>query len=272
VAKLALGDGLTVETGGRGFTLSVPAVRALETDENSVLLAARAFQRTFGVPRGARFLLHKRTPVTAGLGGGSSDAAAALRALHRLTGAGDSESLSRLAAEVGSDVPLFLVPGPVILEGRGERVRAAAPLPEIWALLVKPDLTIRAADAYGFLDAARRRSALTAKWAGATSIAGAVDPAARIGDPGAVGEMIANDLQRGCAQRFPALRRVLRGLGALGSLGFAMSGSGPTCFALFPTLASAEYARRRFERSAHRADGDWIAVSVLRRGGGRLAG
>ena len=129
-----------------------------------------------------------------------------------------------------------------------------------------------AAEAYALLDAARNRSALTGEWAGATSIDGAADPVARIDDPGAVGEMLANDLQRGCVQRFPALRRVLRGLGSLGSLGFAMSGSGPTCFALFPTRASAERARRRLEGSTHRAPGDWISVSPLRRWGGRLAG
>jgi 4-diphosphocytidyl-2-C-methyl-D-erythritol kinase len=272
VAKLGLGDGLTATLGGKGFTLRVPAAPSLQNDGNSVLVAARAFHRSFGVPRGARFVLHKRTPVSAGLGGGSSDAATTLRALRRLTGRGSRKELLRLAAEVGSDVPLFLVPGPVIIEGRGERVQTVAKLPSLWALLVKPDLEIRAAEAYRWFDAARRRGALTAEWAGATSIAGVADSAVRIGNAGAVGEMLANDLQVGCVERFPALRRILTGLGSLGSLGFAMSGSGPTCFALFPTRASAERAQRRFERSAQRAAGDWITVSPLRRGSGRLAG
>jgi 4-diphosphocytidyl-2-C-methyl-D-erythritol kinase len=272
VAKLALGDGLTTEVGGRGFSLRVPAVPSLETDENSVLVAARAFHRAFGAPSGARFVLHKHTPVTAGLGGGSSDAATTLRALSKLTGRGSAAELSRLGAEIGSDVPLFLLPGPIILEGRGERVRAATPLPPLWALLVKPELEIRAAEAYRLLDATRRPSALTGVGAGATSIGGAGDPLTEIADPGAVGEMLVNDLQRGCVKRFPAVRRVLRGLDSLGSLGCAMSGSGSTCFALFPSAASAERARRQLERSRYRVAGDWTAVSALRRGGGRLAG
>jgi 4-diphosphocytidyl-2-C-methyl-D-erythritol kinase len=272
VAKLGLGDDLTATLGGEGFTLNVPSAPSLENDENSVLVAARAFKRAFGVPRGARFVLHKRTPITAGLGGGTSDAAAALRALRQLTRHGSPEEILELAAEVGSDVPLFLLPGPVVIEGRGERVRAAPRLPALWVLLVKPDLEIRAAEAYRWLDASRSGSALTAERAGATPKGVVADPAVRIGNAGAVGEMLANDLQVGCVERFPALRRILRGLGSLGSLGFAMSGSGPTCFALFPTRASAERAQRRFERSAQRAAGDWIAVSPLRRGSGRLAG
>jgi hypothetical protein len=76
-----------------------------------------------------------------------------LRALRKLTGRGSVAELSRLGTEIGSDVPLFLFPGPVILEGRGERVRKAAPLPPLWALLVKPALEIRAAEAYRLLDA-----------------------------------------------------------------------------------------------------------------------
>ena len=272
VAKLSLGDGLTAELGGRGFSLRVPGILSLETDENSVLVAARAFQRAFGAPAGAHFILHKHTPVTAGLGGGSSDAATALRALSKLTRRGSAAELSQLAAELGSDVPLFLLPGPVILTGRGEHVRAAAPLPPLWALLMKPELEIRAAEAYRLLDASRGPDALTAVKAGATSIGGAGGLLAGIADPGAVGEMLANDLQRGCVKRFPAVRRALRGLEALGSLGCAMSGSGPTCFALFPSAVSAERAARRLARSKHWVAGDWIAVSALRRGGGRLAG
>jgi 4-diphosphocytidyl-2-C-methyl-D-erythritol kinase len=272
-AKLTLADGLTIAPGGRGFTLSVPGVPALERDDNTVLRAAVAFRNAFGSPRGATLVLRKRVPVTAGLGGGSSDAAATLRGLSRLTGLGTRAELAHLGAEVGSDVPLFLHPGPVIMEGRGERVRGVPQLPELWVLLVKPDLSIRAAEAYAFFDAApRQRRALTAKGAGATSTDRLVEPNAWAHDPGAVARMLGNDLQPGCVERFPALRRILQGLARLGSLGCAMSGSGPTCFALFSTRALAERARERFERSSHIASGDWVAVTALRRGRGRLAG
>jgi len=272
-AKLGVADGLTCTIGGRGLTLRVPGMAELETRANTVLRAARVFQRAFGAPRGAAFVLHKHTPVTAGLGGGSSDAAATLRALSRLTGSGSAAELAELGAEVGSDVPLFLLPGPVIMEGRGERVHAAPRLPPLWALLVKPDLAIRAAEAYAFLDAAPRRPvALTGQGTDATWTERVLRPLARADDAGAVGKMLGNDLQRGCVERFPALSRVLRGLRQCGSLGCAMSGSGPTCFALFPSRASAERGRAAFTRSAFQDPGDWIAVSPLRRGSRRLAG
>jgi 4-diphosphocytidyl-2-C-methyl-D-erythritol kinase len=272
VAKLALADSLIISIGGAGFTVRVPGDPSLENGDNLVMRAAVAFQRAFGKPRGGSLVLHKHIPVTAGLGGGSSDAAATLRGLSRLTGRGTPAELQQLGAEIGSDVPLFLRRGPVTMEGRGERVSPAPRLPPLWALLVKPDMGIRAAEAYGLLDAMRRPPALTAKGSGATSINGLVVPGDWAHDPGVVASMLVNDLQPGCVARFPALRRVLRGLSQTRSLGYAMSGSGPTCFALFATRASAERGRRALERSSQLVASDWIALSAIQRGSRRRAG
>ena len=104
-----------------------PVVSAPTGDDNLVLRAARLLRREAGVTAGAAIRLRKRIPVAAGLGGGSSDAAATLRGLRRLWGLDlDADALRELAAQLGSDVPFFVTGGAALGEGRGERL---TPLP-----------------------------------------------------------------------------------------------------------------------------------------------
>lgn len=133
---------------------------------NLVLKAAAAYRAVAEVPCGVHFALEKHIPEGAGLGGGSSDAAAALRLLDALAPEPlPPGELHRIAATVGSDVPLFLTAGPSVLRGRGEEV---APLPpEVVArlrgtrlLLLRPEFAVSTAQAYGAL--ARKRTYLPA--------------------------------------------------------------------------------------------------------------
>ncbi|QYM79837.1 4-(cytidine 5'-diphospho)-2-C-methyl-D-erythritol kinase [Horticoccus luteus] len=159
VAPLTWGDTLHAEgTETRGETLLTCDDPALATDEtNLVRKAAGLFRATTGWQGGVRFRLEKRIPTGAGLGGGSSNAVAALRALQRVSGCVVApETMLRMAAAAGSDCPLFLADGPVIMRGRGERVEA---LPESGArrlvgrrvLVCKPAFGIATAWAYGRL-------------------------------------------------------------------------------------------------------------------------
>ena len=110
------------EAGAFSSAASAPA-----GDDNLVLRAARLLRREAGVKAGAAICLRKRIPVAAGLGGGSSDAAATLRGLRRLWGLDlDADALREMAAQLGSDVPFFVTGGAALAEGRGERL---APLP-----------------------------------------------------------------------------------------------------------------------------------------------
>jgi 4-diphosphocytidyl-2-C-methyl-D-erythritol kinase len=112
-------------------------------DENLTLRAARLLQERTSYSGGARMRLTKSIPVAAGLGGGSSDAAAALRGLDRLWGlALPHERLVELAAEVGSDVPFFLYGGTALAEGRGERITPLPDAPRTAILVVVPPLSI----------------------------------------------------------------------------------------------------------------------------------
>ncbi len=115
----------------------------LRGDDNLVLKAARLLQgQAVGSP-GARITLHKRIPEAAGLGGGSSDAAAALLGLNRLWGLGlAAGDLAPLAAQLGSDVPFFLQGGTALVEGRGEVVVPLPPALPRWFLLARPPLSI----------------------------------------------------------------------------------------------------------------------------------
>ena len=111
---------VTVEMTGDG--MEVPRV---PSEENLAALAARALAEAAGVSRGVRIRIVKRIPVGAGLGGGSADAAAVLNGLNELWGLGlPKERLCEIGAEVGSDVPALVLGGVVLMEGRGERVKA----------------------------------------------------------------------------------------------------------------------------------------------------
>jgi 4-diphosphocytidyl-2-C-methyl-D-erythritol kinase len=129
VSPLALADTLTAELGPEGTASLSCDDPTLPVDaSNLVLRAERVFRTRTGWKGGVRFHLAKRIPRGAGLGGGSSNATMALRALDQLAGTrlGDAV-LAELAAELGSDCPLFLFSGPAVLRGRGERVQPVAP-------------------------------------------------------------------------------------------------------------------------------------------------
>ncbi len=132
-----LRDTLVVE-GADALSLTCDR-KDLEGEDNLALRAAHLLRVESGVSTGARLTLHKRIPIAAGLGGGSADAAAALRALDRLWGLGwPVERLAALAERLGSDVPFCLYGGTVLGEGRGERLTPLPVLPPRWVVLAAP--------------------------------------------------------------------------------------------------------------------------------------
>ena len=111
--------------------------------DNVAVRAAQVFLARAGLKCGVHIRLHKRIPVCAGLGGGSSDAAAVLRALERLTGAGFTRTqLEEMGAEIGSDVPYCVAGGTMLAEGRGEKLTVLKPAPRFFVAVCKPDFPI----------------------------------------------------------------------------------------------------------------------------------
>jgi 4-diphosphocytidyl-2-C-methyl-D-erythritol kinase len=200
---------------------------------NLVLLAARLLAGHTGISEGAALHLEKNLPAAAGIGGGSSDAAAALLALRRLWEAaiGDEE-LREIGASFGADIPACLYRRPVWVGGIGERLEPAAGLPPAGILLVNPRKVLPTATVFK-------------AWRNPFSHAGRFAPMP--GDAAGLAEMLAprrNDLTKVAVGQVPEISAVLGRLGALpGVLLARMSGSGATCFALFADRASAEQAR-----------------------------
>ena len=231
-APLDFGDELRAEPGGRGFTLECDEPGVPVDDSNLVLKAAAAFATATGWREPVRFRLTKRIPVGAGLGGGSSNAVAALRALNRLAGGLlDEAGLARVAAALGSDCALFLRNAPVVMRGRGERVDllpagAAARLHGRRVLLGKPGFGISTPWAYSRM-AARGGDYLPAGEAEARLAAWLY------GDAPAE-KLLFNNMEPAAFEKYPALPLGLKKLRDECGVAAAMSGSGSACYALLP--------------------------------------
>jgi 4-diphosphocytidyl-2-C-methyl-D-erythritol kinase len=253
MAPLDLGDDVEVEVSRRpgAVTCEVPGRPELSGPANLAARAAEAFRARFGRPNGIAIRIEKRTPVTAGLGGGSSDAAATLRCLAKAFGVRDRRALHELALSIGSDVPFFLSRGPAWAGGRGEEL-APAEVPPLDLVLVypaDPALAIRAGDAYRWLDELRQGEA-----------------AARpLGRPSRFAlSRAGNDLEAACLTMRPRLAPLLGVLLGAGARKAMMSGSGPTFFGVFSGRGAAKAAALTMREEGRRSDYRVFAVRTVR--------
>lgn len=218
---LSLADELTVELVESGLAMRC-SVSSLN-ENNLVLRAAEAYFAALGRPGGARFFLNKKIPVAAGLGGGSSDAAAALIGLNALhDGALPPQRLVELAAGLGADVPFFLSDSTALCSGIGENVEPLPSFPSLDFVLINPRFSVSTAWVFGQFD-------LT--WTKAINFN-------KIGSLSCTGhtlcDILVNDLEKVTMQEYPQLGEVKRALADSGAQGVLMSGSGPTVFGVFP--------------------------------------
>jgi 4-diphosphocytidyl-2-C-methyl-D-erythritol kinase len=252
-----VGDRLAVSM-AEDLRLSVdgPFADAVPADaDNLVLRAARALPGREG--RGAHLRLTKNLPVASGIGGGSADAAAALRGLNNLWELGLSrDELARIGATLGADIPACVLSRPLQVSGIGEVLRDAAPLPDCHVVLVNPGVEISTPAVFRRFDAA---------------VSGFRQPAP-LGPCGTAQELAdalagrANDLEPPAMEMSPAIGAVLDALRrASGCLLARMSGSGATCFGVFAgqeaALAAAEGLRWHHPEW-------WIAQGKLLAGSG----
>jgi 4-diphosphocytidyl-2-C-methyl-D-erythritol kinase len=207
--------------------------------DNLVLRAARALAAEAGVTSGARLVLEKRLPVASGIGGGSADAAAALRVLCRLWRlALPLAVLARLAASLGADVPVCLAGRTARMGGIGERLEPAPSLPPCGVLLVNPGIAVATAEVFRVRQGA---------WSELATLPPAWDDAAAMAADLA---KLRNDLEPAAVALRPAIRDVLAALAATpGCLLARMSGSGATCFGLYAASAAARLAAGRIQGS-----------------------
>ena len=222
-------------------------------ESNLVSRAARLLQEHCSVAYGARLEIAKTVPVAGGMGGGSADAAAALCALNELWGLSISaDELTRLAAQLGADVP-FCLHGKTMLGTRYGDVLSPLPSgsPLHW-VLVPSAAKLSTPEVYRHFDSLSGDAANQAP-----QVAAALLSAIAEGDPYRVGELLRNDLQESALALHPPLREVLDTLRAGGALGVLVSGSGPTVMA----LAEGEQAATDLTDFCFAAGLDAIAVT-----------
>ena len=249
------GDRLTLTPGGP-LSLQVRGVTAQEAgpvESNLVFKVAQALATVIPNLKLGRFTLDKRLPVAAGLGGGSSDAAAALRLLARANRLKlNDRRLLKAAGGVGADVPVCIDPRPRRMRGIGEKLSAPLAIPKLAAVLVNPGVAVPTKDVFallGFEPGAAKRAARAR---------------ALPRDRGSLIAFLAgerNDLEPAAVKLQPVIARVLMALRQEHGCDLArMSGSGATCFGLFTSSRAAAAAARHLAAAQPRW---WVKATVF---------
>lgn len=235
--SVALADTLTIErTAGAGLEVRTNLSFLPNNERNLAAMAALRFAEATGASvEGLRIAIEKRIPVCAGTAGGSSDAAAVLRALNTaLERPLSPAELARVGEKVGSDVPYCVLGGTALAEGRGEILTPLPALPECWFVLCKPGFSISTPELFSRVCCSRIRCR--------PDIPGQLEALER-GDLAGVARRMYNVFEDVLPERYQreisALKVLLVEHGALGAV---MSGSGPTVFGIFEDRSRAEEA------------------------------
>ena len=240
--SIDLADELTI-TPAEGEGAMSTTLSYLPSDgRNLAQMAAEAFRNAAGRGGQVDISIVKRIPVFAGMAGGSSDAAAVLRAMNELTGAGYTPAeLAKIGEAVGSDVPYCVVGGTALAEGRGERLTPLPPLPPCHVVVCKPPFPISTPQLFSRVDV--RKIARRPDTEGMLAALAA-------GDLTGVARRMYNVFEDVLESRRQAeINAIKAALIDCGALGAAMTGSGPTVFGLFDDPAAAEHAKARLSGS-----------------------
>ena len=225
--SIAIWDELEVQVVPEGLGLEVEGGGLPPDETNLVLVAARELARRSRDLPGARFRLRKGIPVSAGLGGGSADGAAALIALDRLWGLHlPAVNLHAMAAEVGSDVPFCIGGGAGVATGRGDKVREVPSKGSTWWVVGIDHERLSTEDVYGRFDELGLAAPLEDRWPDELLAA------LTAGDPERLAGALYNDLEPAAFDLLPGLAKSKQRLLDAGAIGAIMSGSGPTMLGL----------------------------------------
>lgn len=233
-------DELTLQRADSGIVLTTDSGE-LPTDENNLIYrAARLMQENYGLREGVRIQLQKRIPIAAGMAGGSTDAAAAMKGMRELFGlpASDEELMTE-AVKIGADVPYCVMGGTALAEGIGERLTALRAVPELTLLVAKPGISVSTQEVYRKLDATELKRH--------PDIGGMVEAIGE-GSLRGITERMENVLEGVTIPAHPVIETIKQRMLELGAYNSLMSGSGPTVFGVFPDRECAERACRQLER------------------------
>jgi 4-diphosphocytidyl-2-C-methyl-D-erythritol kinase len=252
IQAVDLADTVTIEESNSAcIVLSCEGAELPEDSQNLAYRAAAAAVARIGRTGGVRIRIQKRVPVAAGMGGGSSDAAATIRGLAALFDTRWSpEEMSAIGRDIGSDVPVFFYGPTAVVEGRGERVTPLTPPPTAWVVLVNPGISIATAWAYERLAENRQH------------MGGVVSPPPRLAVTSHVAlnwpevlRYVENDFGPIMEKLHPVLREIRLLLLERGAQAALLSGSGSTVFGVYSTEDAAEEVRQSLERPGWRV---WV--------------
>ncbi len=238
MVKLDLADRVSlVRQEDRGIKLTVRGADLPTDRDNLIVRAAEEFYLAAGIEPGVEISLDKSIPVAAGLGGGSSDAAATLKGLNNLYDSPlDQNKLVDLGFRLGADIPFFLFSGSAaFVQGIGERISSALKLPITHFLLVNPGWPLGTAWVYNNykLELTIKSKKLIQTWLNESSFT--------------ISRVLHNDLESVVLPRYPEVEKIKSLLMAEGASGALMSGSGPTVFGVFNRRRDAEQAQERMK-------------------------
>ena len=237
--NVGLWDELTLERAEGGITITTDADSLPTGEDNLIHKAARLMLDKYGCP-GLRVHLRKTIPIAAGMAGGSTDAAAVMKAISHLYGLGLSPAqLMEDGVAIGADVPYCILGGTALAEGIGEKLTPLPPLPFCHILIAKPAVSVSTKYVYQHLDASGIEMH--------PDIDGMVQ-AVRDGSLRGVLERMGNVLETVTVPAHPVIADIKARMRELGAADSLMSGSGPTVFGIFLDRGKAEAALERFRQ------------------------
>ena len=235
-------DELTFEKQPSGITVTTDSGELPADENNLIYRAAKLLLDTCAVKEGVRIHLTKRIPIAAGMAGGSTDAAATLKAVNQLFRFGKSkEELMELGVKIGADVPYCILGGTALAEGIGERLTPLPPMPDCHLLVAKPDINVSTKYVYTTLDAAPILFHPDIDGMTAAILAG---------DLTGITAKLGNVLETVTVPAHPIISKIKEKFLELGSDGVLMSGSGPTVFGIFSDKTAAEKAYASMKQSS----------------------
>jgi 4-diphosphocytidyl-2-C-methyl-D-erythritol kinase len=232
-------DEITVTRGGSGISVRSEGGILPSGEGNTAWKAAAEMLKAVRKNEGLSIFIKKNIPVSAGLAGGSGNAAAVLVAANRLLGTDyGRDHLAEIGTKVGMDVPFFFFGPTGVARGRGECVTSLPPVPSFWVLLVNPGFETSTAWVYNNLNLRLTKKVDCTKIARLTVQN--------------IAEGLHNDLESVTVAAHPVIGRIKEALLAQGSLGVCMSGSGPTVFGIFKTEITCQAAAHNLSGSGWR--------------------
>jgi 4-diphosphocytidyl-2-C-methyl-D-erythritol kinase len=240
-SRIDLADDIVVRVGRSGRSIDTRGANVGPAEKNLAYRAAMAYEAATGWPDNFAIELTKRIPAGAGLGGGSADAGAVLRALDAMAPRPLGPRLVTLAAELGADVPFMTLEAPVALAwSRGERLYPLSALPARPVVVLTPAQPIATADSYEWVAQSRKMSGAVPR-VGFTPTAFVFDGAAAA-DWGHIAQIATNDFDAVVFHRFPELGKAAAELRQHGALISLLAGSGSSVIGVFEDVSAAERA------------------------------